>query len=185
MPPVIQVIDALWHCLCPVFTKRPIVIPTKIRLLTQLAPGQCVEDSGSATDPTGRHTGTRRQRRLPQPPTRIKGDKLLQKRRSVVDDNARAIAPLKKKNKAETLREACKKGNYVQIHEIIRAEGDEGSRLPSIRLYRALILANTSAEHGSAKEITRWLEEMREEGIEPDSTIYHAALKVRNAPIRL
>ena len=63
---------------------------------------------------------------------------------------------------------------YETVGELIRQHGEA----PNRRLFLALILANTNAAHGSITEVMRLLQEMAENGIQPDAAIYHAVLKV-------
>lgn len=63
---------------------------------------------------------------------------------------------------------------YETVGELVRKHGEA----PSRRLYLALVLANRDAQHGSVTEILRLLQEMVDNGIQPDSALYHAMLKV-------
>ena len=78
----------------------------------------------------------------------------------------------------DDLRRSANKGDFLRVqtlvNEIVRNRGER----PDAQIYLALILVNTSAEHGSPMEVRRLLEEMAAEEIVPDSTIYHAVLKV-------
>ena len=63
---------------------------------------------------------------------------------------------------------------YENVGELVGQHGEA----PNRRMFLALILANTDAQHGSTTEVMRLLEEMTQSGIEPDSATYHAVLKV-------
>lgn len=63
---------------------------------------------------------------------------------------------------------------YVLVEELVKSRGEQ----PNSRLYLALISANANPQHGSPSEVRRLLSEMADEGITPDSAIYHAVLKV-------
>lgn len=72
----------------------------------------------------------------------------------------------------------ARRGQYQQVQEIAgKLLGEYGER-PNDRIYEALILANTDCGHGSASEVARLLQDMEEAGVEPDSAILHAALRV-------
>ena len=57
---------------------------------------------------------------------------------------------------------------------------EERGQKPDLRLYEALLLANTDNQAGSAGEVARILDEIVVEGLVPDSATYHAALRVRD-----
>lgn len=54
----------------------------------------------------------------------------------------------------------------------------ERQEAPSPQLYLALILANTSPQHGSLEEVSKLLQEIEQSGTLLDSAMYHAVLKV-------
>ena len=54
----------------------------------------------------------------------------------------------------------------------------ERGQKPNLRLYDALLLANTDNQYGSAREVATILDEIAAEGLTPDSATYHAALRV-------
>ena len=70
------------------------------------------------------------------------------------------------------------KSDFLQIYEVIGELVGRHGEAPNVRMFLAMILANTNSQHGSTTEVTRLLQEMVAEGIDPDSAIYHAALKV-------
>lgn len=76
------------------------------------------------------------------------------------------------------LQHAALKGDFIRTHVLVEALVKERGEEPNIHLYLALILANTSTTHGSPAEVKRLLDEMENEGLVPDSAIYHAVLKV-------
>ena len=61
------------------------------------------------------------------------------------------------------------------VRILVRERGQK----PNLKLYDALLLANTDSQNGSAGEVARILDEIAMEGLVPDSATYHAALKVR------
>ncbi|KAL8791911.1 MAG: hypothetical protein Q9195_005487 [Heterodermia aff. obscurata] len=78
----------------------------------------------------------------------------------------------------EELRLAAGQGNYSHVKDCITLLiGKRGER-PSLELYHAMILANTDPVRGTPSEVASLLQEMINEDLYPDSTIYHAVLKV-------
>lgn len=71
------------------------------------------------------------------------------------------------------------KRNYAQIQDLVKALVKDRGQKPNLRLYDALLLANTDNQYGSAGEVARILDEIAVEGLTPDSATYHAALRVR------
>ena len=78
------------------------------------------------------------------------------------------------------LRQIALGANYRQTQECVRILVEERGEKPNLRLYDALVLANADHEHGSASEVARVLEEIKNEGLTPDSATYHAILRVNN-----
>ena len=78
------------------------------------------------------------------------------------------------------LRQIALGANYRQTQECVRILVEERGEKPNLRLYDALLLANADHEHGSASEVARILEEIKSEGLTPDSATYHAILRVKN-----
>ena len=78
----------------------------------------------------------------------------------------------------EELRRAANAGDYVRVQALVKILVGQRNEQPSPRLYLALLLANTNLQHGSPAEVKRLLLEMKYEGFAPDSSTYHAALKV-------
>ena len=70
--------------------------------------------------------------------------------------------------------------NYARIRDVVRLLVEERGQKPNLRLYDALLLANTDNQYGSAAEVARILDEIAVEGLTPDSATYHAALRVRD-----
>lgn len=174
MPPA--QFDGLWHCLCPSF-RRTLSAPlarSLIRVKTtrqhrsQSQKTQYVDhgpdpQSWSETFKPGlrpRSLGSRKAEKWP----------LLSK--------AHAIPNLSTKDAYEELRQAASQGDYGRAREYVKILVKGRGEKPSLQLYHAMILANTSAQYGSPNEVASLLQEMVEEGIPPDSAIYHAALKV-------
>lgn len=75
------------------------------------------------------------------------------------------------------------RADFLLIYETVGELVGKHGEAPNARLFLALIIANASAPHGSTTEVTGLLQEMAEHGIEPDSAIYHAVLKVDLEPL--
>ena len=76
------------------------------------------------------------------------------------------------------LRRASHAGNYSRVQMLAKMLMKERGEKPSPELYLALILANTDPQHGSPAEVARLLQEMVNDRLTPDSSSYHAALRV-------
>lgn len=75
-------------------------------------------------------------------------------------------------------RLAAKMPSVVRAMNILRVLVGERHIRPDVRHYRALILANSDPEHGSADQVRTLLAEMEPNGIPVDSGTLHAALQV-------
>ena len=82
----------------------------------------------------------------------------------------------------ELRRSTSQNVDYAHVRDIVKILVKERGQKPNLRLYDALLLANTDNENGSAGEVARILDEIAVEGLIPDSTTYHAALRVTNCP---
>ena len=80
----------------------------------------------------------------------------------------------------QILRQIALGANYRQTQECVRILVEERGENPNLRLYEALLLANADHEHGSASEVASILEEMKNEGLTPESATYHAILRVND-----
>ena len=78
----------------------------------------------------------------------------------------------------QELRKVALKGDYAQIRNCVIILVKERGQKPNLRLYDALLLANTDTRYGSAGEVARILSAIAAEGLAPDSATYHAALRV-------
>ena len=78
----------------------------------------------------------------------------------------------------EELKCAALKGDFVRTHVLVEELVKRRGEVPNIRLYHALILANTSPQYGSPTEVMKLLDEIENEGLALDPAIYHAVLKV-------
>src|SRR5204863_1416739 len=78
---------------------------------------------------------------------------------------------------AQLQRQAAE-GNVATVNEIVEHLVKVRHDKPNSVHYVALILANVNAEEGSVDAIKVLLEEMKQDGIPINSTVYHALLKV-------
>lgn len=69
-------------------------------------------------------------------------------------------------------------GGYKKTAELVAYLVKERGEKPSVLHYDALIRANADASFGAADDIGNLLRELKEEGIVPDSGLYHSALQV-------
>ena len=68
--------------------------------------------------------------------------------------------------------------SILSATQILRCLIRDRHVVPGLQHYRALILANASALHGSPEAVRGLLDEMEENGIPTDSSTLHAALRV-------
>ena len=85
----------------------------------------------------------------------------------------------------EMLRRSATAGNTAKVEEVVKELTGRMQEEPNLQIYSAMILVNSSTEHGSAAELQRILAEMAEEGILLDETAYHSVLKVCSMDIPL
>lgn len=90
----------------------------------------------------------------------------------------RAISDLSTEEIYEELRQAAKQCDYGRTKQYVTLLVAGRGEKPSIQLYHAIIMANANSQYGSPSEVGRLLQEMVQEDIPPDASIYHAALKV-------
>ena len=155
-------IDGLLICLRPAFSafnpRISYLLFNSLRISTKFGgpPLQCIQQKKrifQQTQPKGRDVGDTKE--WARPNQSIMVDKLYHRLNRQI-------------SKIDFLRV------YETVGELVRQHGEA----PNRRLFLALILANTNAENGSITEVLRLLREMADNGIEPDSTIFHAVLKV-------
>jgi pentatricopeptide repeat protein len=72
---------------------------------------------------------------------------------------------------------ASLESGYERVVSLVEYLIIERGVKPALVHYDALIRVNASAEQGSAGVVEELLKEMKEEGINPDSGVYHAALQ--------
>ena len=78
----------------------------------------------------------------------------------------------------QELRKLVLEGNYTHIRHCVKILVKERGEKPNLRLYDALLLANTDNQYGSAGEVARIFDDVAAQGLTPDSATYHAALRV-------
>ncbi len=181
MPPVKTTIDALWHCLCQSFNSAWLTTPNLSSQPVKAAFRQCSKASQRRNyDLTYMPKG-----KCPWEPRRAYANHAL-KRGSFVSasgdphelrDRGR-IRDLTTEAAYEELRRAGNTGNYLRVQALVNLLVRHRGEKPCPKLYLALLLANTNLHHGSPDDVKRLLEEMKDEGFTPDSSAYHAALKV-------
>lgn len=93
----------------------------------------------------------------------------------------------KSNDSLETLlqTEMAKKPNITSATNILRLLIRDRGVKPSARHYKALILANSDALHGSPMFVRSLLEEMEKQGIAADSGTLHAALQVCHTRVEM
>ena len=180
MPPGIQIVDSLWHCLCPSYHS----VPTKCHLRLKTVASKLARRALQAAAKRSIVQYARPYhlyRKAPgilstHQPTQGRSFSEISKKKSSNDEEALKV--MAKSLVYERLRKSCIAGDYNRVQKIVRVLVRERGEKPSTRLYTALILANTHAEHGTVQQVEELLEEMVAEGINPDSATYHAVLKV-------
>ncbi len=181
MPRVLTTIDALWHCLCPSFSPVWLTRPYLCSKPVKQAFRRCLKASQQrnyalACIPKGGR---------PQMPPRAYVHRT-SKKQSFVSASGDPhelsgrgqLQDLPTEAAYEELRRAGNTGNYLRVQALAKILVRDRGEKPNPRLYLALLLANTNPQHGSPAEVKGLLQEMRDEGFTPDSSAYHAALKV-------
>ncbi|KAL8714978.1 MAG: hypothetical protein Q9225_006463 [Loekoesia sp. 1 TL-2023] len=90
----------------------------------------------------------------------------------------RGYSELSEEETYEEMRRASAAGDYPRLREVLKIMIEDRGEKPNRKHYQALLLANTSAQHGSAAEVVRTLQDMEDAGITLDSASYHAVLRV-------
>ena len=180
MPPTVQIFDALWHCLCPRFQTKTLAIAHTARPI--------VRKSLSRRDPAASraiHQSSKKCYRTPSArniePIEVQANNWRHHLTERKDDDVSGNGVRKAPPLAEVygeLRWAANKGEFIKVQELVRTLVIERRERPNVRLYAGLILANICPEYGSLGRVERLLQEMVEEGIQPDSSVCHAVLKV-------
>lgn len=180
MPTTPIVVDGLWRCLCPSF--QPASVAGRIPRCTPRP--RRPPPHASATLRQARHASTADARRNEHRPeqTELRESLFLPIATGPVAAwFPRALADASTETLYHRLRSGAGRGDIKWVTTCVEYLVKERQEQPNLRLYNALILANVSPEEGSAARVDALLEEMRDEGLEPDSGVCHCVLKVRRA----
>ena len=179
MPPVRPPIDVLWHFLCPSFNQARLTRSYQYSEPVKALFPKC------AKAPQRAYGSTRIPRGRRQKSQQTSTSHIVKKQffASVSGDphqlpGGGRLHDLRTEGAYEELRRAASAGNYVRVQVLVKILVRDRGEQPSPRLYQALLLANTNLQHGSPAEVKRLLQEMKDEGFTPDSSTYHAVLKV-------
>ncbi|KAF1811633.1 hypothetical protein P152DRAFT_376498, partial [Eremomyces bilateralis CBS 781.70] len=78
----------------------------------------------------------------------------------------------------EDLLSQASRGYIEDTERLVKYLISERAQQPNLRLYRALVLANINPPHGSAESVISILQELADEGLEPDAALCHSVIKV-------
>lgn len=186
MPSTKIVVNRLWRFICP---SVDVISPSGATLLSNLTPGprrQCRI--------TSQRNSTRRLSQTPQVASRSQawkiyggGQRRVNKAAVFTTTELRhqdRVRQLDLSIAYQALRQSALSSQYPHTQACVNILVKERGEKPNLRLYDALLLANTDHEHGSASEVARLFEELASEGLTPDSATYHAALRVSIAALR-
>ena len=180
MPAGIQIVDSLWYYLCPTYYNLSITCRSPLRSIASKLSGRALHAATkrSIVYYASPYHLLRKAPVIPSPHNRTQcrnfGGNF--KKKHLNDEEALKVVA--KSLVYERLRKASIEGDYHRVQKVVRILVRERGEAPSARLYTALILANTHAEHGTVQQVEELLEEMVAEGVNPDSATYHAVLKV-------
>ena len=183
-----QVTDALWHCLCPSFPSiRPALASPastigwknlKHRPSTARRP---IQRLSIQSYPTQHENVITSQAAVAKNWRHHLRDAEKTPGRGELGSNGTKKAPASLSQLYEDLRRESYNGEFTQAQELVRTLVIERGEKPNVRLYIALIVVNISPRYGSPERVERLLQEMVDEGIQHDSNVFHAVLKVRYA----
>lgn len=200
MPPVCRDIDALCHCLRPHLSRvTPVTLSYRTsKSLSFFSQGDIVPVCHAPGKKTLRKGFIRNTPRPTFSPSRFVRFRSIRRVETGPKDLPRqpklhefkdtqqgyVLPGLENSALYNELQHVALKGDFIRTHVLVETLVKERGEEPNINLYLALILANTSTQHGSPAEVKRLLDEMENEGLVPNSAIYHAVLKVaRQQPI--
>lgn len=179
MPSVRTTIDGLWQCLYQASSTKP---PKGFHGISQ--PGAKRVQTHTQSLPTRPRIGPRSSH---QPAyLHLQAQRYAHQKPFLVGQYVREQARIRDldiPSAYQELRRLGLKGDYAHIRDTVKILVKERGQKPNLRLYDALLLANTDNQYGSAGEVARILDEIAVEGLTPDSATYHAALRVRD-PVR-
>ena len=195
-----QIIDGLWHCLCPSFEQ--------LTLSSSLRRSRTIPFTG-LTRPTNRQYVRARDRARgspspvtiipshPKNPTFWKPKHLhgappaslflkyepgskedIPTTKALFDSSSNDIRVLSDARIHTVLQNEVRCAYYDRVQEIVEILIRERGERPDKIHYHALISVQANLEHGSAAEVERLLQEMEEYRIELDAGICSAVLKV-------
>ena len=183
--PIIR--DGLWLCLCPLY--RPTTIsnairssrPRTLRVYHHLIrPATC---SASGAVPIRHSTiATSQYRRRHTSPIAPMASRNFRSKASPVKG---PLAELDTTTIYENLRVWAASGDHAKVAETVQYLINERQEHPNVRLYSALILVNVSPAYGTAGRVAALLQDMRDDGIEPDAGTCHDILEVPCCPLPL
>ena len=178
MPSGRTIVDGLWQCLCPSSSRSSqkgvdAISPAGARSLIRCRKVQ------------NHQTHTQSFRTKPRIGPQFQAQRYTQRythwNPSLVGQHVRDQARIRNLDTAsayQELRRSTLKVDYTHIRDVVKILVKERGQKPNLRLYDALLLANTDSQKGSAGEVARILDEIAMEGLIPDSTTYHTALRV-------
>ena len=189
---VSQAIDALWHSLCPSFPSiRPALAspaftlgwknlkrrpPTARRPIQRISIQSYLTQRENFITPQTAIPKDWRHHLIDAEKTPGRGD---------LGGNGTNKATASLSQLYEDLRQESYNGEFTGVQELVRTLVIERGEKPNVRLYIALIVANISPRYGSPERVERLLQEMVDEGIQHDSNVFHAVLKVNCANLYL
>lgn len=184
MPLARQTINPLWHYPC-----SPSAILTQSRLRATTRPTRRAPSRYLASPEPQSPARSYHVRLQPNPPpvpqpVYLEGRPFAHEKPLSRDQELRDQANIRAldiRSAYQELRRFANQGNYSHLHlqTCVRILVKERGQKPNLRLYDALLLANTDHEYGSAAEVATILDDITNEGLTPESATYHAALKVR------
>ena len=184
MPSARIIVNELWSCLCPSLNTVPkkgsnvISWPGAASFLA--CPNFQQRQTHTQSFSTRPRLGSRSFRQL----LTIQAQRCAHRKRIPVRQISRDLARFRDLDiptaYQELRRSTSHNVDYAHVRDIVNILVKERGQKPNLRLYDALLLANTDNVNGSAGEVAQILDEIAAQGLVPDSATYHAALRVRN-----
>lgn len=193
-------IDPLWQCLCPAWTPARLIRtsrgiatrnarkPVTSKRFLSSTFHRPLEHARSSPDHNDQIYNPLKDLQVPEQPSTGWGNPTVkhvqkeQRRRHGEEENV--VDPQWMYETQETgllygrLRIAAAKGETKRCRSLAEYLVKERRERPSLQIYEALILSNVHHEHGAAWRVAELLEEMKEEGLQPDAGTCHSVLKV-------
>lgn len=191
-------LDPLWQCLCPIWTSQLPMLQSSRRIVSRKQPlSQClrtvtftrrksnywadIQAKKSRDDGALDFVLSPLADAPPVPEKRKRRQNHTPLRREQLSDEPSAVERLRHEPTQSLyglMRADAVDGKVVQCREIARILVEERKEKPSHPIYNALILSNIHNASGSAWRVAELLDEMKDDGLYPDSQTCHAALKV-------